>query len=184
MRTSGNLVEGNYIGTKAGGGGALANRGDGVFIRGGATNNTVGGTAAGAGNTIANSGSDGVQVAGAATTGDAILSNSIFASHHPKLGIALTSGGNANEPAPIVASVTTAGASTRISGTVPAASPRVEVFVNPSCADPEGKKFLGSAMISGHSWSLQVAKLAPGQGVTATATSSSNTSQFSSCKSS
>jgi hypothetical protein len=201
--TSANYVQGNYIGTDASASVALGNVG-GVLISGGATRNTIGGTNAGAGNTIAfNAGAGGVndfnvpfrggvgvQVDGGSTSADAILSNSIFANASAQ-GIALTNGGNANEPAPTVASVTSGSTSTTISGTVASSSSRVEVFVNPSCADPEGKKLLGSARVvrtnrSRGSWSLTVAKLAPGQGVTAssTRTSTSNTSQFSSCKSS
>jgi trimeric autotransporter adhesin len=204
--TSRNLVQGNYIGTDANGSSAIGNAG-GVLVAGSATNNTIGGTVAGAGNTIGfNAGTGGgindfnvafkrgvgVQVDAGSTTGDAILSNSIFA-NSSTVGIALTNGGNANEPVPTVSSVTTSSTSTTISGTVTAGNIRVEVFVNPnpSCGDPEGKKFLGSAKVSRnprnrYSWSLTVAKLASDQGVTATATrtSTSNTSQFSSCKSS
>ena len=61
--TSANQVEGNYIGTNAAGSGALANRGDGVFISG-ASNNTVGGTAAGARNLISGNGGQGVAIVG------------------------------------------------------------------------------------------------------------------------
>jgi hypothetical protein len=202
--TRGNLVQGNYIGTDANGSSAIGNAG-GVLVAGSATNNTIGGTVAGAGNTIGfNAGTGGgindfnvafkrgvgVQVDAGSTTGDAILSNSIFA-NSSRVGIALTNGGNANEPMPTVSSVTTSSTSTTISGTVTAGNIRVEVFVNTNCGDPEGNKFLGSAKVSRnprnrYSWSLTVAKLASGQGVTATATrtSTSNTSQFSSCKSS
>lgn len=37
---------------------------------------------------------------------------------------------------------TTSGTTTTISGTVPATGSRVELFENPSCADPEGKTLL------------------------------------------
>src|SRR6185295_15627198 len=43
---SGTVVEGNYIGTNASGSAASSNTGDGIFILGGANNNTVGGTTA------------------------------------------------------------------------------------------------------------------------------------------
>ncbi len=42
---TGNLVEGNLIGTNLTGSSAVANTGDGVYIAGGASNNTIGGTA-------------------------------------------------------------------------------------------------------------------------------------------
>jgi hypothetical protein len=199
--TTGNKIQGNYIGD-ASGSGALGNAG-GVLVAGGATKNTIGGAVGGAGNTIAfNSGAGGtndfnvafrggvgVQVDGASTTSDAILSNSIFA-NGSTVGIALTNGGNGNQPAPAVVSIVSSGTSTTISGTVTAGKPRVEVFVNPSgCGDPEGKTFLGTAKFSPgrnsrNSWSLKVAKLTARQGVTATATdnSTSNTSPFSNCK--
>ena len=49
---SGNLVEGNDLGTNAAGTAALANAGDGIAIDNGGSDNTIGGTAAGAGNVI------------------------------------------------------------------------------------------------------------------------------------
>ena len=55
--TSGNVVEGNYIGLAVGGNAALDNGASGVGIYGGATNNTIGGTVSGARNVI--SGNDG-----------------------------------------------------------------------------------------------------------------------------
>jgi len=57
---TGNLVEGNYIGTDKSGSVDLGNPGFGVFIYGGASNNTVGGTVAAARNVI--SGNDGFGV--------------------------------------------------------------------------------------------------------------------------
>lgn len=62
-----------------------------------------------------------------------------------------------------------------------AQNPLVEVFDNPGCADPEGMKFLGAATITGNTWSLNVPKVPIGTGVTATDTSTQNTSQFSNC---
>ena len=86
----GNLVEGNDIGTNAAGTAAIPNAGDGVQFIGGATTNTLGGTAAGAGNVIAFNTGNGVTVGQSptdASTGNAILSNSIYA--NAGLGIAL-----------------------------------------------------------------------------------------------
>jgi Ca2+-binding RTX toxin-like protein len=192
--SNGNLLEGNYIGTNAAGSDALPNGLGGVLVFNNAIGNVTGGTIAGAGNTIAfNAGAGktsgslvggvGVQVDGGPSTGNAILSNSIYA-NSGKVGITLTKGGNASEPAPTVSSVATGRRSTRISGTVPASNTRVEVFVSPSCGDPEGKRFLGSPQTSHDRWSLNVARLGSRQGVTATATrlSTSNTSQFSGCR--
>ena len=192
--SNGNLLEGNYIGINAAGSGALPNGLGGVLVFNNAIGNVTGGTIAGAGNIIAfNAGAGktsgslvggvGVQVDGGSSTRNAILSNSIYA-NSGKVGITLTKGGNASEPAPTVSSVATGRRSTRISGTVPASNTRVEVFVSPSCGDPEGKRFLGSPQTSHDRWSLNVARLGSHQGVTATATrlSTSNTSQFSGCR--
>jgi hypothetical protein len=52
---TGNLVEGNYVGTDAAGAAVLANAGNGITLSGSA-NNVIGETAAGAGNVIAGSG--------------------------------------------------------------------------------------------------------------------------------
>jgi titin len=58
--TSGNIVQGNFIGTDASGKAAIGNRSVGVAIGGGASQNTVGGTVAGAGNVISGNGGMGV----------------------------------------------------------------------------------------------------------------------------
>jgi hypothetical protein len=192
--SNGNLLEGNYIGTNAAGSGPLPNGLGGVLVFNNAIGNVTGGTIAGAGNTIAfNAGAGktsgslmggvGVLVDGGSSTRNAILSNSIYA-NSALVGIKLSNGGNSNEPAPTVSSVAKGRRSTRISGTVSAGNVRVEVFVSPSCGDPEGKRFLGSPDVSHQRWSLNVPKLGSRQGVTATATrlSTSNSSQFSGCR--
>ena len=78
---TGNLVEGNYIGTNAAGTAALANTGDGVQIEGGATNNTIGGITAtpgtGAGNVISGNTSNGVEISGTGTAGNVVAGNLI-----------------------------------------------------------------------------------------------------------
>jgi titin len=89
------LIEGNRIGTKADGTGAVGNGSHGIFVTGKARGTTIGGTATGAGNTIANNGGDGVLVGSdprskfttPAGKGNAVLGNSIFA--NTKLGIDL-----------------------------------------------------------------------------------------------
>ena len=54
------LVEGNLIGTDAEGASSLGNTSDGLYISGGASDNTIGGTTAGSGNVISANGGDGV----------------------------------------------------------------------------------------------------------------------------
>jgi hypothetical protein len=74
---SGNVVEGNKIGTDVTGENALKNADDGVDIVKGATNNTIGGTDVGAANVISGNGWQGVNVSDAGTSGNAILGNMI-----------------------------------------------------------------------------------------------------------
>ena len=189
-----NTVSGNYIGLDVAAN-PLPNGFGGVLVFNNAKNNVIGGSVPGAGNAIAYNaamsdpaatlkGGVGVIVDGGNATGNSVLANSIF-SNASRIGIDLARGGNGNQPPPAVASITTGRKSTRISGTTPNANARVEVFSNPNCGDPEGKAFLGSAHVSGNGWSLRVARLRAGRGVTATDThaSTSNTSPFSNCRS-
>jgi titin len=60
--TTGNLVQGNFIGTDASGTAALGNDQVGVYIDG-APGNVIGGATAGAGNVISANGADGVNIA-------------------------------------------------------------------------------------------------------------------------
>ena len=73
---SGNLVQGNKIGTNAGGTAAIPNGRDGIFIND-APNNMIGGTAAGAGNLISGNGSVGIQLFGTLTRGNVIQGNAL-----------------------------------------------------------------------------------------------------------
>jgi titin len=183
--TSGNVIEGNFIGTNAAGTGALGNSLDGVRIDTGAIANTIGGTVAGSGNRIAYNHSDGVQVVGASTHGERVERNSIYA-NLTKVGIALTSKGNAAQPAPVIEKVTETSSATKLQFKVQGpAKYRIEFFANPSCSDPEGKTFLNVAQVTAGTYSVTLSSRLPaGEGVTATATnlSTANTSQFSGCK--
>jgi titin len=178
--TSSNTVEGNYIGTDSTGVGPIPNTGPGVDIITGATSNVIGGIAPTAANLIANN-TTGVAVDGSTTLGNSILGNSIFA-NSTLVGIALTSGGNNGEPAPNITSVFRSGPNTVIAGVVVAGTHRIEVFQNPTCGDPEGKTFVGTATTSTSSWSITVPAIAsPALTATNTDTSTGNTSQFSPC---
>jgi hypothetical protein len=170
FETDGNTVSGNYIGTDATG---LIDRGnsqDGVYIEGGAEDNTIGGDTPGESNIIAFNGLDGVEVHGAATTGNTITQNSIHS--NASLGIDLHDGGNNLYPVPTVSSVD--GCFT-VSGTA-AAGDMVEVFTGP---DEEGKRYLASDLAETGDWQV-VGPFNFDTYVTATATDASgNTSKFS-----
>jgi parallel beta-helix repeat protein len=75
--TTGNVVEGDYIGLNAAGNAALANKASGVAIFAGASGNTVGGTTAGAGDVISGNSVYGVYLSDASTTGNLVAGDLI-----------------------------------------------------------------------------------------------------------
>jgi hypothetical protein len=101
--STGDVVQGNFIGTDRTGTVDLGNHGDGITISANADGPslgfpgslTIGGLATGAGNTIAQSKGAGVVIAGG--SGDAVQGNAIFANHG--LGIDL-GGSGASRPTP------------------------------------------------------------------------------------
>src|SRR5439155_461478 len=162
---SSNAVQGNYIGTDASGTLAIPNS-TGVSIAA-ASNDTVGGVEAGAPNVIAFSRGNGVDVQGAAATGNTIRANSIYSS--VSMGIETQNGGNLELPPPVIKSAGSA------AGTV-CAGCSVDVY---SDDEDEGRVYHGSstADASGN-WSFVDAVTGPN--VTATATDAGgNTSEFS-----
>ena len=76
LNTTGNKVQGNFIGTNAAGTVDRGNSNDGVDIFG-SSENTVGGTARGARNVISGNGDEGVQILGDSATGNEVLGNYI-----------------------------------------------------------------------------------------------------------
>jgi titin len=74
---TGNVIEGDYIGTNLNGSAAVANKDDGVGLSAGATGNFIGGTATGAGNLISGNSGYGVHIFGTGTSGNTLLSNTI-----------------------------------------------------------------------------------------------------------
>jgi parallel beta-helix repeat protein len=199
-------VQGNLIGTKANGTGALGNTGEGIDVVDG-TKSTIGG-GAGLGNTIRFNGAAGIAIE--TGNGNAIRGNSI--SDNGALGIDLDPAGvNANDAKdpdgganlrqnyPVITSAVSGGGSIVIQGTfnsTPSASGfTLEFFASPSCDASgygEGRTFLGvlsavATNASGNaSWSVTLPlTVSPGSAITATATSSSkNTSEFSACRTS
>jgi CSLREA domain-containing protein len=199
-----NKVQGNLIGTDKAGTGNLGNGESGVVIIGGA-NTTV------AANTIAfngtQSGNDGVEIHGSSSTGNRILSNSIF-SHPNGLGIDLisfpdedgsTNVSNANDPGdtdvgpnnlqnkPVLTSAKTSGTKITIVGNLNSTPDRtfaIQFFSNPSGTD-EGKTFIGQRSVTTNDngnapFTFGFAVVVPaGQSITATATGAGSTSEFS-----
>src|SRR5262249_41098629 len=126
--TTGNVIQGNFLGTDDTGTQALGNTGPGVRIVNG-SGNTVGGTAPGAGNRIAFNSGGGVQINSNAGPGNAVLGNAIFA--NGGLGIDLKNDGpTANDPLdadagpnggqnfPVLTAAVTGPAGTTVQGTL------------------------------------------------------------------
>jgi CSLREA domain-containing protein len=198
IQGSGNLVLGNYIGTKKDGTTALGNGKNGVtFYRG---PNTLGDDTAGGANVIAFNGQDGVVSYNVGSYGNAFLRNSIFS--NTEQGIDL--GGNGRTPNdagdgddgpnhlqnfPVVSSAETAGGATTIEArlnSTPSTQFVVRFFSNPS-DDNEGKRYLGQTTVNtlanGNTGTFTFSPanaVAVGQRITATATDpDGNTSEFS-----
>jgi len=200
---SGNVVQGNLIGTDVTGANGLGNTQHGIYFQNSARN-TVGGTAAGAANIIAFNQLDGVFVESG--TNNLIRANSIFS--NSGLGIDLGADGVTvndatdgdvgannlqNFPA-LTAALANPDGSTTISGRLlsrPNASFTIEFFSNLIC-DPsgngEGQQPLGltnvtTAANGSNYFVLTFTNTIPvGHFITATATdAATNTSEFSAC---
>jgi hypothetical protein len=201
--SSGNLVQGNYIGTDATGSGALGNIEDGIRVWG-ALNNTIGGTETGAGNVVAfTENGSGISIIDPGSSGNAILSNSIFS--NDRIGIDLgtwdgvtmndatdlDTGPNGFQNFPVLLAAGVA-VTTQIDGTLnstPDMQFRIEFFSN-TASDPtgygEGETFIGSTSVTTDAMgdidfvvSLPIA-VPPGSFISATATNTvNNTSEFS-----
>ena len=201
--TTGNRVQGNYIGTDATGTNPMGNRDVGVLLAA-ASGITIGGSAAGAGNVIAFNGTErgGVYV----DTGrdNAILANSIFSNGGLGIDLGLLgptpndpgdgdTGANQLQNFPVITKAATGGSATTVEGSLnsmPNTTYRIEIFSSPSC-DPsgfgEGRTFQTSLNVttdaSGNATlSSGVGAVPEGHVITATATDpAGNTSEFSAC---
>lgn len=203
--TTDNVVQGNYIGTDISGAAALGNGSVGVYISAFSgfpdpTNNTIGGTAAGAGNVIAFNNDGGVFVEFG--TNNSIRGNAVFS--NTGLGIDLVPEGvTPNDPGdadagpnnlqnfPVVSSASTNGGNTTIQASLNSAPSTIFTvdFYHSAAADPsgfgEGQVYLGSRTVitddAGNT--TFTANFTPavtiGRFITATATESNNTSEFS-----
>jgi trimeric autotransporter adhesin len=75
--STGNVVQGNYIGLDVTGTLDGGNLGDGIRIANGASNNTIGSTDAGGRNIISGNNNNGIQLEGSGTTGNTVIGNYI-----------------------------------------------------------------------------------------------------------
>jgi titin len=194
---TGNLVQGNYIGTAVNGTSAVGNTLDGVRVAN-AGSNSIGGTAGGVGNTIGFNGQNGVRVTGV-QTGNQILRNAIFS--NVALGIDLNGDGvtanDANDPDsganklqnfPVMTSAVLSGANLTVTYSVPSVSPnstfplRVEFFIT-DAAEQEGQTLLRADSYAAPGAKVDtfaVAGVVVGTKIVATATDANgNTSEFS-----
>jgi titin len=198
--TTGNRVQGNYIGTKADGVSRLGNLAHGVFFFGDASGNTIGGPVPEAGNVIAYSGGSGVVVASGIE--NAIRLNRVYA--NVGLGIDLGADGvTANHDCnqvdgpnhwqnyPVLA-LAQSGDTTRVTGTLngmPNTTFTLDFYAN-AVADPsgygQGERYLDSATVTTDDTcnvAFDVALAASsgaGEFISATATDpDGNTSEFS-----
>jgi len=196
--TSGNIVQGNLIGTDRFGRPVLGNKRSGVRISQNASDNTVGGTVVEARNIIAGNGEAGISIGGYGTVRNSVQGNSIF--FNSGLGIDLHGDGvTENDPGdgdtgpnnlqnfPVLNSAIIKYGRLTVSGTIDTQNPEtvtLEFFAN-SVADPsghgEGFKFLGSAQPDAQGeFTVTLRHVIPGFFISATATDAEgNTSEFS-----
>jgi len=208
---SGNVIQGNFIGTKADGITALPNASSGVVatnLGGAGTNNLIGGTQVGAGNVIAFNDDRGILLSGG--TGNAIRGNSIYANRdigidlwptfNGPFGVTLNDPGDGDTGAnglrnfPLLTSANVSNSQISISGNLnssPNTTFSIEFFSNTTC-DPsgygEGESFIGTHTVTTDgSGIVDFAVVFPysalsNRMITATATDgSNNTSEFSQC---
>jgi CSLREA domain-containing protein len=200
--TTGNLIQGNFVGSNATASAALPNGGDGVAITAGASGNVVGGTAAGTKNVIAFNLARGVSVESG--TGNSILGNTI--SFNGSLGIDLgpvgvtpnddgdpDPGANLLQNFPVLYAVDLGPSSTHVHGALNSMALlnyRLEFFSTIVCdfsGNGPGQRFLGfvDEMTDAAGIGLFdtiLPSVAAGAWITATATDPvGNTSEFSAC---
>ena len=196
--TSGNLIQGNFIGTDATGTRDFHSGGAGITIDSSTgdkdvSDNTIGGTAAGAGNVIAYNPGGGVAVR-ASSPGNSVLGNSIFAddANGVRLGIELAGTGaapikpGAPNNRPELTTRFTAAGTTTVAGTLngtPMTAYTLEFFASVQGSITgfgEGQTYLGDATVTTNSagvagFSLPITTPIAGQVLSATSTDPAGT---------
>lgn len=172
----------------------------GVHIAG--SDNTVGGTESGAGNIIAFNQGAGVSVS--AGTGNVILRNAIFSNEEPDIDLAsdgvtfnhagFVAGPNNFQNYPVLSVATSDGSNTRLAGVLISDSNEtytIDVFANETCHSSffgGGSTYLGSFPVTTDADGVAIfdeeipVGITEPFGITATATGSAGTSEFSYCR--
>jgi parallel beta-helix repeat protein len=165
--TSGNLIEGNCIGTAATCSIAAPNGGNGVEIN--ADNTTVGGTAAGAGNTIAFNTLTGVDIAGG--TNNIVTRNVMFLN----TGVGIASGA----PPTLTGCADAGGGNVSCTGNA-VAGDIIDVYhANVDASGSEGDLFLCTNVAGGGgAWGCTFANPGGGSATATSRTPGANTSRF------
>jgi titin len=195
--STGNAIEGNYVGTRVDGTTPLPNTVSGIDVTE-ALSNTIGGV----GNVIAGNSAYGVAIL--TGNGNSILSNSMFGNGLPGIDLFPSGpipnddkdpdfGANLQQNYPVLFSAALQGGGSRVQGTLnslPNTIFRVEIFGNPTCNASgfgEGKTFLIKKDLTTDANGIvaidaAIGTTTPGAFITATATDPhGNTSEFSPC---
>lgn len=159
---SGNLIQGNWIGTNTVLAGGLGNVQIGIYVAD-SSGNQIGGTAAGEGNVISNNGFVGLwvehgeanEISGNSIFGNALLGIDIGEQGvEPNDGGDGDGGGNRSQNYPLFASAVVSGGVTNIQGLLvsePNTEYRVEFFSSPVCGATgfgEGRTFRGTTLVT------------------------------------
>jgi hypothetical protein len=140
--STGNVIQGNYIGTNAAGTGALPNY-NGVSVGVNSSNNTIGGTAAGAGNLISGNMFSGVYLSPFSSASNVVQGNLIGtdATGSAPLGNGSVLNGGAG--------VVVAGMSNLIGATAPGAGNVIAFNIGPPVGAPQGGHGQGVIVVGG-----------------------------------
>lgn len=159
---TGNLIQGNWIGTNSALAAGLGNFQLGILVTD-AHDNTIGGTDVGAGNVIANNGFIGLWVEhgqGIEISGNSFFGNALLGIDIAEQGVVANDGGDGDGGGnrglnyPLLWSAIDVGGSTTVQGMLtnePDTQYRVELFTSPSCGSTgfgEGRTFLGSKLVT------------------------------------